>query len=49
MEDLTTIKGKEVAELRKAYSDMRLKIGAYELYNLLEKVIIEIELQPEDK
>ena len=49
MEDLTTSKGKEVAELRKVYSDMRVKIGAYELYNLLEKVIIEIELQPEDK
>ena len=28
---------------------MRTKIGAYELYNLLEKVIIEVELLPDDK
>jgi len=49
MEDVTTSKGKEVAELRKVYSAMRTKIGAYELYNLLEKVIIEVELLPDDK
>lgn len=46
---MSTGKGKEVKELRKLYDQFRQKFGAYELYNLLEKVIIEVELLPEEK
>jgi hypothetical protein len=49
LEDMSTGKGKEVKELRKLYDQFRQKFGAYELYNLLEKVIIEVELLPEEK
>ena len=49
LEDMSTGKGKEIKELRKLYDDLRQKFGAYELYNLLEKVIIEVELLPEEK
>ena len=49
MEDMNTGKGKEVKELRSLYDQLRKKVGRYELYNLLEKCLIEVELSPEDK
>ena len=49
MEDMSTGKGKEIKELRALYAQMKDKLGAYELYNLLEKCLIEVELSSDDK
>jgi hypothetical protein len=44
-----TEKGKVVVELKKIYSEGQKKLGSYEFYNLLEKCLIEVELNAEDK
>lgn len=36
-------------ELRKLYDSLRKKHGSYEIYNLLEKCVIEVDLTPLDK
>lgn len=36
-------------ELRKLYDNLRKKHGSYEIYNLLEKCVIEVDLTPLDK
>jgi len=46
---MSTGKGKEVKNLRLLYENVRKKLGAYELYNLLEKCLIEVELSSDDK
>jgi hypothetical protein len=38
-----------VIELRKLYDNLRKKHGSYEIYNLLEKCVIEVDLTPLDK
>lgn len=45
----TTEKGKVVVELKKIYAEGQKKLGSYEFYNLLEKCLIEVELNAEDK
>ena len=49
MEDTATGKGKEVKDLRTLYENIRKQLGAYELYNLLEKCLIEVELDAGEK
>ena len=49
MYDTNTEKGKVVEELKKVYENYRQKIGRYEFYNLLEKCLIEVELNEKDK
>jgi nitric oxide synthase oxygenase domain/subunit len=44
MDDNETDKGRQVASLRLIYDKMRKKQGSYELYNLLEKCVIEVPL-----
>jgi len=44
-----TEKGKIVLELKKIYEKGQQKLGSYEFYNLLEKCLIEVELDAEDK
>lgn len=44
-----TEKGKIVLELKKTYEKGQQKLGSYEFYNLLEKCLIEVELDAEDK
>lgn len=44
MDDNETDKGRQVASLRLLYDKMRRKQGSYELYNLLEKCVIEVPL-----
>ena len=45
----STEKGKVVVELKKIYAEGQKKLGSYEFYNLLEKCLIEVELNAEDK
>lgn len=45
IEDSTTEKGALVAELKALYESLRKKKGSYELYNLMEKCLIEVPLQ----
>lgn len=49
MQDTTTGKGKELQELRALYDSLKKKMGTYELYNLLEKSLIEVDLTEKDK
>ena len=49
MYDTNTEKGKVVEELKKVYEKNRQLIGRYEFYNLLEKCLIEVELNEKDK
>ena len=49
MYDNETDKGRQVIELRKYYETMRKKHGSYELYNLLEKCVIEVALNQEEQ
>jgi len=49
MYDTTTNKGRQVIELRRFYENLRKKHGSYELYNLLEKCVIEVPLTPADQ
>lgn len=49
MNDPNTSKGLQVAELRSLYDTLRRKHGSYELYNLLEKCVIEVALTPADE
>lgn len=48
MYDITTEKGRQVVGLRTLYDNLRKKHGSYELYNLLEKCVIEVPLTPAD-
>jgi len=45
----STDKGKIVLELKKVYEQGQQKLGSYEFYNLLEKCLIEVDLNAEDK
>lgn len=49
MYDTNTEKGKVVQELKKVYENHRRQVGRYEFYNLLEKCLIEVELNANDK
>ena len=49
MYDTNTEKGKGVEELKKVYEKNRQQVGRYEFYNLLEKCLIEVELNGNDK
>lgn len=49
MYDPTTEKGAVVQELKKMYENHRKNVGRYEFYNLLEKCLIEVELNSNDK
>ena len=49
MYDTNTEKGKVVEELKKVYEKDRQLVGRYEFYNLLEKCLIEVELNSNDK
>ena len=44
MYDPDTVKGQKVIAMRRLYSQLRQKYGSYELYNLLEKCAIEVNL-----
>jgi hypothetical protein len=44
MSDINTEKGQLVNELKKLYENLRKKHGSYEIYNLLEKCLIEVPL-----
>lgn len=44
MFESTTDTGKSVVELKRVYGDLRLKLGSYEMYNLMEKCLIEVGL-----
>lgn len=41
--------GSKVDDLRKIYERLRKQVGAYELYNLMEKCLIEVQLDTSDK
>ena len=45
----STEKGKVVVEMKKIYEQCQQKLGSYEFYNLLEKCLIEVDLDAEDK
>jgi hypothetical protein len=45
----STEKGRVVVELKKVYAAGQQKLGSYEFYNLLEKCLIEVELDDTDK
>lgn len=45
----STEKGRVVVELKKVYEQGQQKLGCYEFYNLLEKCLIEVELDDTDK
>lgn len=49
MYDTESPVGKQVIQLRKIYETLRLGLGRYELYNLLEKSVIDIKLSLEDQ
>jgi hypothetical protein len=49
MYDKNTEKGRVVVELKKIYEQGQKKLGSYEFYNLLEKCLIEVDLNAEDK
>ena len=49
MYDPTTEKGMVFTELKKVYEKHRQIVGRYEFYNLLEKCLIEVELNNNDK
>ena len=49
MDDQQSEKGQEVLQLRALYSKLRKQLGSYELYNLMEKCIIEAKLSPQDQ
>lgn len=45
MGEAETETGMLVAELKKLYGNLRRKYGSYELYNLMEKCLIEVRLE----
>lgn len=45
----STEKGKVVVEMKRIYEQAQEKLGSYEFYNLLEKCLIEVELDQQDK
>ena len=45
----STEKGRIVVALKKVYAEGQKKLGSYEFYNLLEKCLIEVGLDNEDK
>lgn len=49
MYDVNTEKGKVMQELKRVYERHRQMMGRYEFYNLLEKCLIEVELNSNDK
>lgn len=48
MYEAKTETGMQVAELKRVYGDLRKKLGSYELYNLMEKCLIEIKLDAQE-
>ena len=49
MYDSKSEKGKIVVEMKKLYADYQKKMGSYQFYNLIEKCLIEVELDSSDK
>lgn len=49
MFDTACDKGRQVQELKRTYERLRNRHGSYELYNLMEKCLIEVRLSPDDK
>jgi len=49
MNDINSDKGRQVVELKNLYENLRKKFGSYELYNLMEKCLIEVQLNANDK
>lgn len=48
MYDQNSEKSQELAQLKSFYESLRRKFGSYELYNLLEKCLIEVPLDASD-
>lgn len=44
IEEAQSHEGSEVAQLRILYEELKRRVGTYELYNLMEKCIIEAKL-----
>lgn len=49
MFDWWTNDGQRLVELKRVYETLRKKYGSYELYNLMEKCLIEVPLSSSDK
>lgn len=49
MADLTTDSGKSMGNLKKIYEKGRKKYGIYDFYNLMEKLLIEVDVTDEEK
>jgi len=48
MSDHNSEKGRLVLELKRHYDNLRKKHGSYEIYNLLEKCLIEVPMTNSD-
>lgn len=48
MSDQNSEKGRLVLELKRHYDNLRKKHGSYEIYNLLEKCLIEVPMTNSD-
>lgn len=48
MFDWWTNDGQRLTELKRMYETLRKKYGSYELYNLIEKCLIEVQLSPNE-
>jgi len=49
MADLTTDSGRSMGNLKKIYEKGRKKYGIYDFYNLMEKLLIEVDVTDEEK
>lgn len=49
MADLTTDSGKSMGNLKAIYEKGRKKYGIYDFYNLMEKLLIEVDVTDEEK
>ena len=49
MYDVNSEKGRIVVEMKQLYADCQKKLGSYEFYNLIEKCLIEVELNDTEK
>lgn len=49
MADPNSDSGKQMAALRVVYENGRKKYGMYDFYNLMEKLLIEVEISEEEK
>lgn len=49
MSDANTDSGKQMINLKSVYEKGRKKYGMYDFYNLMEKLLIEVEISEEEK